>query len=224
MGEPTPSAFITVLRECGALAVLLPEVDRLFGIPQPARYHPEIDTGRHILLALDEAARRERGPRVVFALLLHDLGKGLTPREEWPSHVRHEQRGVQPVREVCERLRAPTAWRELALWVTALHLRCHRVLEMKPGSVLGLLEEGDFLRRPAELEPFLHACQADYCGREGRQDRPYPQASRLRAALEAALAVRARDLDIAGLDGPAVGAKLRRARIDAIAGSADPAG
>jgi tRNA nucleotidyltransferase (CCA-adding enzyme) len=224
MGEPTPSAFITVLRECGALAVLLPEVDRLFGIPQPARYHPEIDTGRHILLALDEAARRERGPRVVFALLLHDLGKGLTPREEWPSHVRHEQRGVQPVREVCERLRAPTAWRELALRVTALHLRCHRVLEMKPGSVLGLLEEGDFLRRPAELEPFLHACQADYCGREGRQDRPYPQASRLRAALEAALAVRARDLDIAGLDGPAVGAKLRRARIDAIAGSADPAG
>ena len=108
--------------------------------------------------------------------------------------------------------------------MTALHLRCHRVLEMKPGSLLGLLEEGDFLRRPAELEPFLHACQADYCGREGRQDRPYPQASRLRAALEAALAVRARDLDIAGLDGPAVGAKLRRARIDAIAGSADPAG
>jgi tRNA nucleotidyltransferase (CCA-adding enzyme) len=224
MGEPTPSAFITVLRECGALAVLLPELDRLFGIPQPARYHPEIDTGRHVLLALDEAARRERGPRVVFALLLHDLGKGLTPREEWPSHVRHEQRGVQPVREVCERLRAPTAWRELALRVTALHLRCHRVLEMKPGSLLDLLEEGDFLRRPAELEPFLHACQADYCGREGRQDRPYPQASRLRAALEAALAVRARDLDIAGLDGPAVGAKLRRARIDAIAGSADPAG
>ena len=223
MGEPTPSAFVTVLRDCGALAALLPEVDELFGIPQPARYHPEIDTGRHVLLALDEAARRARGARVVFALLLHDLGKALTPRGEWPSHVRHEARGVPRVREVCDRLRAPTTWRELALRVTALHLRCHRALEMKPGSVLGLLEEGDFLRRPEELEPFLQACEADYCGREGLRDRPYPQAERLRAALAAALAVRARDLDTAGLEGPEIGAQLRRARIDAIAGSAGPA-
>ena len=224
MGEPTPSAFVNVLRECGALAALLPEVDALFGIPQPARYHPEIDTGRHVLLTLDEAARRERGARVVYALLLHDLGKALTPRDEWPSHVRHEQRGVPLVRDICDRLRAPTAWRELALRVTALHLRCHRSLEMKPASILKLLEEGDFLRRPDELEPFLHACEADYRGRAGRQDRPYPQAQRLQAALEAALAVRARDLDTEGLDGPAIGARLRSARIDAIAGTAGPAG
>ncbi|MEJ2383477.1 MAG: multifunctional CCA addition/repair protein [Xanthomonadales bacterium] len=224
MGEPKPSAFVTVLRDCGALGALLPEVDELFGIPQPARYHPEIDTGRHVLLAMDEAARRGCEPRIVFTLLLHDLGKALTPREEWPSHVRHEQRGVPRVREVCDRLRAPTAWRELALRVTALHLRCHRALEMKPARVFALLEEGDFLRRPDELEPFLQACAADFRGRAGRADRPYPQAERLRTALTAARSVRARELDTDGLDGPQIGALLRRARIEAIAGSAGPAG
>ena len=223
MAAARPSIFIEVLRDCGALAALLPEVDALFGIPQPARFHPEIDTGRHVLLAMDEAARRGRGPRTVFALLLHDLGKALTPRAEWPSHVRHEQRGMPLVREACERLRAPTAWRDLALRVTALHLRCHRALEMKPGKVLELLEEGDFLRRPDELEPFLGACEADYCGRAGRQQRPYPQAERLREALAAALAVRARDLDTTGLDGPEIGTRLREARVRAIAGSGDRA-
>jgi len=224
LAEPAPGAFVTVLRECGALAALLPEVDRLFGVPQSARYHPEIDTGRHLLLCLDEAARRGFAARVVFAVLLHDLGKGLTPQAEWPQHRGHEEAGVPLVRAVCERLRAPTAWRDLALRVAALHLRCHRACEMKPAALFRLLEEGDFLRRPDELEPFLQACEADYCGRDGLQDRPYPQAERLRNALESALAVRARDLDTAGLDGPQVGEALRRARIEAIAGSAGPAG
>jgi tRNA nucleotidyltransferase (CCA-adding enzyme) len=131
---------------------------------------------------------------------------------------------VPPVRALCERLRAPAAWRDLALRVTALHLRCHRVAAMKPATVLKLLEEGDFLRQPDEFEPFLQACAADYRGREGLQDRPYPQAGRLRAALQAALDVRARDLDTDGLDGRQIGEALRRARIAAIAGSADRAG
>jgi tRNA nucleotidyltransferase (CCA-adding enzyme) len=223
MAAAQPGRFVEVLRECGALAALLPEVDVLFGIPQPERYHPEIDTGVHVLMAMDQAAAAQGSPRVVFSLLLHDLGKALTPRPELPSHVGHEERGVPLVEAVCARLRAPNAYRDLAVKVCRLHLRLHRLSSMRPGSVMKLIEDADLLRRPDDLAEFLAACAADYRGRLGLEERPYPQADRLAAALDAVLAVQARDLDMEGLEGRQVGARLRAARVEAIAGIADPA-
>jgi len=216
LGSGKPGVFIQVLRDCGALAVLLPEVDVLFGIPQVKSYHPEIDTGLHIQMAMDLAADLGRPPEVLFAVLLHDLGKGLTKSSEWPAHRGHESAGEPLVRSVCERLRATTVFRDLAVIVCKLHLRCHAVMEMRPVKLLALLEEADFLRRPERLEPFVQACEADYLGRKDLSRRPYPQGDLLRAALEAALAVRTSDLDTNGLDGRAIGQKLREARIEAI--------
>jgi tRNA nucleotidyltransferase (CCA-adding enzyme) len=224
MSAERPGVFVETLRQCGALAVLLPEVDRLFGIPQPEKYHPEIDTGLHVTMAMDLAAGEGWGPEVVFALLLHDLGKGLTPADELPSHVGHEAAGLPLVEAVCERLRAPGAYRELAKKVCGLHLRMHRLREARPATVMRLIEDADLLRRPDRLQPFSRACEADYRGRHGLSDRPYPQAPVLERALHAVLAIKARDLDTAGLDGRDIGKKLREARIEAIAGSADPAG
>jgi tRNA nucleotidyltransferase (CCA-adding enzyme) len=204
------------LRDCAALAWVLPEVDCLFGVPQDERYHPEIDTGVHVQMTLDFAASREWPIEVRFALLLHDLGKGLTAQAEWPSHPDHDAAGVPLVRVVCERLRAPVAFRDLALDVCALHLRCHRALELRPASLLSVLEEADLLRRPERLEFFLQACEADYRGRKDRSERPYPQAARVREALQAALAVKVAALNVAGLSGEEIGKKLRLARIEAI--------
>jgi len=219
-----PEVFIEVLRDCGALAILLPEVDRLFGIPQPEVHHPEIDTGVHVLMTMNRAARIGGSAEVVFALLLHDLGKGLTPADVLPAHIGHEKRGVPEVNRVCERLRVPGAFRDLAIRVCELHLRCHRLMEAQPSTVMELIEKADLLRRPDQAEDFILACQADYQGRKGLEDRPYPQGERLRKALKIALAIRARDIAIEGLDGLQIGEKLRSARIGAIAGSEDPAG
>ncbi len=216
LATPRPSVFIQVLRDCAALAWILPEVDCLFGIPQDGRYHPEIDTGLHVQMALDFAAAREWPNEVRFALLLHDLGKGQTARADWPAHHDHEHTGVPLVRTICERLRAPVAFRELALAVCALHLRCHQALELRPASLLSLLEEADLLRRPERMEFFLQACEADYRGRKDRTERPYPQADRVRAAFETALAVKVVALDVTGLSGEEIGKKLRMARIEAI--------
>ena len=224
MATKRPGVFIDVLRRCGALCVLLPEVDRLYGIPQPEKYHPEIDTGRHVQLTMDTAARLGGSSRVVFALLLHDLGKGLTPAAELPSHVGHENSGLPLVEAVCERLRAPNAYRRLALKVCELHLRCHRLMEARPVAVMKLLEDADLLRRAGEADEFSLACKADYLGRKGLEHRPYPQAERLKAALSAALSIRARDMATQGMRGAEIGRKLREARIRAIADIADPPG
>lgn len=220
MAAARPGAFVDVLRACGALAALLPEVDSLFGIPQPERYHPEIDTGLHVTMAMNLAAEEGWGSEVAFALLLHDVGKARTPRSEWPSHVRHEQLGTPLARRICERFKAPAVYTDLAVKVTALHLRCHRLIEMKPAARLRLIEDADLIRRPEQLEKFSRACEADYRGRGGFRERDYPQAAILASSLDAALAVRARDIDTSGLEGRQVGERLRRARIDAIAGIA----
>ena len=226
MTSAQPGTFVQVLRDCGALAELLPEVDVLFGVPQPPRYHPEIDTGIHVMMTMDLAAQMQWPARVVFALLLHDLGKGRTDQSAWPSHIGHEQKGVPLVDRVCQRWRAPGAYRDLAVKVCALHLRCHRVMETRPSRLLALLDDADFLRRPDQLEPFLQACEADYRGRKGLEDRDYPQAQRMKAALEAALEVQARSLNLEGLQGPEIGEKLKIFRIAAIATicGKDPAG
>lgn len=215
LGSERPSVFVEVLRACDALSHLLPEVDALFGIPQVAKYHPEVDTGRHLLLALDMAAHIDGSEDVAAAVLFHDLGKALTDPAELPSHRGHERAGLPLVEAVCARYRVPNHTRRLALQVCAHHLDCHRLLEARPKTVMKLLEGIDALRQP-DIDPFIAACEADYRGREGLGDRAYPQGDRLRAALAAARAVRAADLADEGLQGPALGEALRRARIEAI--------
>src|SRR5210317_609424 len=183
MSTAKPSEFVSVLRECGALKALLPEVDVLFGVPQPEKHHPEIDTGVHLLMALDKAADLSSGAaNVVFAVLLHDLGKGITPQRKLPSHIGHETAGVPLVDRVCERLKAPNAMHDLARKVCAGHLDCHRVLEARPATVLRLLDRLDAFRQPQVLPGFLLACEADYLGRKGLGERPYPQADYLNRA------------------------------------------
>jgi tRNA nucleotidyltransferase (CCA-adding enzyme) len=212
-----PSVFISTLRDCGALEVLLPEVNCLFGIPQPEKYHPEIDTGIHQLMALDLAAELGRGAaNVVFAVLMHDLGKGITPQQEWPSHRGHESAGLPLVDEVCSRLKVPNAIHDLSRKVCLLHLRCHLMLEARPVSALRLLEKLDAFRQPEILPDFIAACEADYRGRKGLQDRPYPQGERLQRVYRVAAKIRARDLDLEGVSGPEVGKRLRQARVEAI--------
>ena len=217
MRTEKPSEFVRVLRDCGALEVLLPEVNKLFGVPQPAKYHPEIDTGVHLLMALDSAAKLDPGAaHVVFAVLVHDLGKGLTQEKYLPSHRGHEAAGVPLVDEVCKRLRVPNAVQDLARKVCARHLDCHRILEARPRTVLRLLERLDVFRQPNLLADFITACQADFQGRKGLQDRPYPQGAYLQRAYEAVADIRARDLDLDGVSGRQVGEVLRRARIEAL--------
>jgi tRNA nucleotidyltransferase (CCA-adding enzyme) len=217
MKTPKPSVFVQVLRDCGALEDLLPEVDALFGVPQPEKYHPEIDTGVHMMMALDMAAELSNGDgKIVFAVLLHDLGKGITPQAEWPSHRGHELTGLPLVDAVCSRLKVPNAVHDLARKVCLLHLRCHRVLEFRPKTALRLLEKLDAIRQPELVPDFVKACEADYLGRKGLQDRPYPQGDYLQRAYQAAAAIRARDLDLDGISGPEVGELLRKARIEAI--------
>ncbi|MEV8520660.1 multifunctional CCA addition/repair protein [Dyella marensis] len=218
LGEPRPSAFLRVLRESGALAVLFPEVDALYGVPQRAEFHPEVDTGVHIEMVLDMAARLAPGNDLVgFCALTHDLGKALTPDDVLPRHVGHEHAGVEPLRALAQRLRVPTEYAALAEQVCREHLNAHRAFELKPATVLRLLGALDALRRPERLEVFLAACEADKRGRLGHQDDDYPQATYLRKARTAAAAIGAGAFVARGLQGPAVGAAMEKARIEAIA-------
>ncbi|HET6546366.1 MAG TPA: multifunctional CCA tRNA nucleotidyl transferase/2'3'-cyclic phosphodiesterase/2'nucleotidase/phosphatase, partial [Rhodanobacteraceae bacterium] len=219
-----PSAFLGILRACGALAVLFPEVDALYGVPQSAKHHPEVDTGLHLELVLDMAARIAPGDDPVgFCALTHDLGKALTPADELPRHIGHEARGVAPLRALAARLRVPAEHAALAELVCRLHLNAHRALELRPETVLKLLEQLDSFRRPERLDTFLKACEADKRGRTGFADADYPSAIWLRAAHAAARAVNAATCVEAGLSGPAIGEAMRKARIVAIAHVAKPA-
>ncbi|WP_018174966.1 MULTISPECIES: multifunctional CCA addition/repair protein [unclassified Thioalkalivibrio] len=214
--SPAPRRFIEVLREAGALARLFPEIECLFGVPQPARYHPEIDTGVHTLMVLDQATRLSESPEVRFAALVHDLGKGNTDPEILPSHHGHEERGVVLIRALAERLRIPNRYRELAVRVARYHGLVHRVFELRPKTVMKLVDGLDALRRPDNVEPFLLAVEADFRGRTGWQDKPYPQADAVRRAVAAAQGVDVQTLMAEGHKGKALGEALERARIRAI--------
>jgi len=220
LGEDRPSRFFTVLRGCGALARLFPEIDALFGVPQPEKHHPEVDTGVHVMLVLDAAAELSPDTRVRFAALTHDLGKGTTPPAEWPQHIDHEGRGVGLVQALCQRLRAPNEYRDLALLTARYHGHCHRALELRPGTVLEVLEGMDAFRRPERVAMFVTACEADARGRKGREREPYPQAQLLLAAHAAARAVDtaavAAEAAAAGINGDALGNRIRERRIAAI--------
>jgi len=218
LAEPQPSAFLRTLRACGALAVLLPEVDALYGVPQRADFHPEIDTGLHIELALDQAARLAPGDaEVAFAALTHDLGKALTPADALPRHIGHEHAGLAPLAALCARLKVPNAHAELARLACREHLRVHQALRLRPATVLELLEQSDALRRPERFTQLLAACAADQRGRSGHAEDAYPQAAWLQRACIAATAVSTAQVMREGLSGPALGEALRQARVRAIA-------
>jgi tRNA nucleotidyltransferase (CCA-adding enzyme) len=218
LAEAQPSAFLRVLRESGALKVLFPEVDALYGVPQRAEFHPEIDTGVHVEMVVDMAARIAPGNDVVgFCALTHDLGKALTPADVLPRHIGHEHAGVEPLRRLVARLKVPTEHASLAEQVCREHLNVHRAFELRPSTVLRLLTSLDALRRPERLSLFLAACEADKRGRLGHQDDAYPQAGYLQRARDAAAAVSSEAFVTQGLQGPAIGEAMTRAREAAIA-------
>ncbi|MDH3311152.1 MAG: multifunctional CCA addition/repair protein [Gammaproteobacteria bacterium] len=216
LGEDKPSHFFEVLRGCGALARLFPEIDALFGVPQPEKHHPEVDTGVHAMLVLDAAAKLSPDTRVRFAALMHDLGKGNTPEGEWPKHIGHEARGVELVKNFCQRLRVPNEHRDLAVLAARYHAHCHRIAELRPATVVDTLEGLDGFRRPERIEQFILACEADFRGRFGSEDKPYDQAQVFRRAFEAARAVDAAAVAAQGGKGPDIGARVREARIAAV--------
>jgi tRNA nucleotidyltransferase (CCA-adding enzyme) len=218
--ERHPSRMFAILRECGALARILPEVDRLWGVPQRADYHPEIDTGVHNMMVLDMSARLSAPLAVRFACLTHDLGKGTTPPEVLPKHTGHEQRSADLLKKLCNRLRVPNECRELADVVAREHGNIHRSAEFGAAPIVRLLERCDAFRKPQRFEEVLLACECDARGRLGKDNDPYPQRDRLLAALRAARAVdtatvaaQARD---EGLLGDEIGARIQRARIDSV--------
>jgi tRNA nucleotidyltransferase (CCA-adding enzyme) len=213
-----PAAFLRTLRQAGALRAVLPEVDALYGVPQRADYHPEVDTGLHQELVCDMAARLAPGDDLVgFAALCHDLGKALTPADALPRHLMHEQRGVAPVLALCERLKVPAEHRDLAVLCCREHLNVHRIAELKDATVHDLLARCDGFRKPARIDRLATVCEADARGRAGLADAAYPQAATLRRLHAAALAVRSDAIAAQGVTGPAFGDALRRARIAAIA-------
>ena len=216
LGEAHPEVFFQTLRDCGALAVIFPEVDALFGVPQPPRWHPEIDTGVHVMLALRYAANVGASDAVRFAVLTHDLGKARTPRERWPSHHGHEELGVPLIEALSERLKVPNGHRELAILAARHHTLVHRALELKPATLLRLLENCDAFRRRERFAELLLACEADARGRTGRESEPYPQAAYLGRALAAAAAVSLTQDERRGLAGPAIGEEIRRRRLAAV--------
>ncbi len=218
LAEPRPSAFLQALRGCGALRVLFPEVDALYGVPQRAEYHPEVDTGVHVEMVVDMAARLAPGDDLVgWCALVHDLGKALTPVDELPRHLMHEERGIAPVHAISQRLRVPLEHATLAELCCRLHLLAHRAAELKPSTVLGLFEKLDAFRKPQRVTQFLTVCEADKRGRLGLAESDYPQGALLRAAFAAACTVKATPFVAAGLEGPAIAEAMRKERIRAIA-------
>ncbi len=217
LGERRPSEFFRVLRACGANARLFPEIEGLFGVPQPRRWHPEIDTGVHTLMVLNQAAELTDDTVVRFAALTHDLGKALTPPGQWPSHRGHESLGLKPLGDLCLRLKAPRIYHRLGEKVMLYHGRCHRVLELRPATIVDVLYALDVLHEQRPLEPFLLACMADFRGRKGWEEKPYPQFEWWQSLRKAALSVQVAPLIARGFKGKRLGVELRRARIQAVA-------
>jgi tRNA nucleotidyltransferase (CCA-adding enzyme) len=217
LGERSPSRFIEVLRDCGALERILPELDRLFGVPQPEEHHPEVDTGIHTLMVLQQACRLSDDTGVRFAALMHDLGKGVTPESEWPHHIEHEARGADIVLDVCKRLRVPNEYRDLAERTARFHLHYHRALELKPSTVVNTLEQLDAFRKPQRFEKFLLASEADARGRPGHEHSTFPQGAYFRTAFEQAQKVDIKSLVEAGYSNKELADKIREERTRLVA-------
>ncbi len=211
-----PQVFLSVLKECGALAVVLPEISCLFGVPQPEKWHPEIDTGVHTLMVAAQAAKISSSIAVRFAAQVHDLGKGVTPKSEWPSHKMHCHTGVNIIKALCERVRIPNECKELALLVCEQHSNIHRAAELKPSTKLKILDKLDAWRKPERLQDVLLCCQADHAGRLGCEETPYPQRDIFLKAYQAALSVDVQQVIRNGFQGKAIKEELDKRRIAAI--------
>ena len=212
-----PQVYLEVLRECAALAVVFPEIDALFGIPQPEKWHPEIDCGIHSLMVLEQAAALSKDAEVRFAALVHDLGKATTAKNILPKHTGHEMRSVKLVKSLSKRLQIPTTFRDLACLAAEFHAHTHRAFELRSSTVLKVLNRVDAFRRPERFQKFLLACEADARGRSGFENRPYPQGDYFRAAYGAANAVDISDLTHGGLSGQEIGKEIEKRRQRAIA-------
>lgn len=216
--EPTPSAFIQTLRDCGALKILLPEVDALFGVPQRIEFHPEVDAGLHTQMVCDMAAKLAPGDALIgFAALTHDLGKALSPKDELPKHIGHEKSGLAPLAELCQRFKVPIEYRELAEICCREHLNIHRLDELRPGSLHDLLARCDGFRKPERIAQLGLICEADKRGRLGLENTAYPSRALLDTVHKAAVSITFKDIDSTGLQGPQISEAMRRARIKAIA-------
>ncbi len=216
LGEKSPHEFIKALKECGALKRILPEIDILFGIPQPIEYHPEIDTGIHTLMVLQQACLLSDETVVRFAALCHDLGKGVTPEDKWPSHHGHEQLGADIIKNICRRLKIPNEFKDLAVITSRYHLHIHKAFELKSKTVIKTLERIDAFRKPGRFNKFLLVCQADIRGRKGFEDREYPQAEFMKKALAAAKGIDIKLLKEMGLKGQDMADAIHKARITTI--------
>tara|TARA_R110002095_G_scaffold97794_3_gene85843 strand:- start:729 stop:1952 length:1224 start_codon:yes stop_codon:yes gene_type:complete len=218
LSEQTPEVFFEVLRKCGALAVILPEVDAMFGVPQPAIHHPEIDTGVHTMMVLQQAVVLSKNSVVRFAALTHDLGKALTPAEFWPQHRGHEKKGLAALKKLTSRLRVPNEYIDLAQKVMQFHTHCHRALELKPSTLLKLLDSLGAFRQEEKLDNFLLACEADSKGRLGLEGSLYPQADWIKQAFLAANEVNASEFVDQGLVGQEIGVAINKKRLEMITG------
>jgi tRNA nucleotidyltransferase (CCA-adding enzyme) len=216
LAGPNPQVFFEVLRSCGALAVIYPEIEALFGVPQPPKWHPEIDSGAHSMMVLRQAARLSEEVPVRFAALVHDLGKATTDAKFLPRHPGHERRSVKIIRSLASRIPIPNACSELACLVAEYHAHCHRALELRPTTTIKVLNHTDAFRRPERFEQFLLACEADARGRTGYENAPYPQAEFFRGAYAAAKNIEIDDLTSGAMDGSAIGREINRRREAAV--------
>ncbi|MCH1925375.1 multifunctional CCA addition/repair protein [Shewanella sp. C32] len=212
LNTPSPWVFIEVLRDCGALAHVMPEIDALFGVPQPAQWHPEIDTGIHTLMSLKCATQLSDDAQVRFATLLHDLGKALTPEELLPKHHGHGQAGQAPIRELCQRLRVPNEYRDLALLASDLHQDIHNLPQLKPSTVLRKLDQIDAWRKPHRVTQLISVCQADAQGRTGLENQPYPQGPLLQQIFDQTSAVDIKPILAAGYKGAEIKEQVAKIR------------
>lgn len=216
LDSQSPQVFFEILRQCQALAILLPEIDRLFGVPNPAKWHPEIDSGIHTLMVVEQAAKLTNDPVIRFAALVHDLGKACTPKEKWPSHHGHGQSGLPLIKQLCLRLRVPNLHQELALLVSDHHCKIHRCDEMRKDTIIKLFDQLDVWRKPARYHQFLLSCEADARGRLGFEISDYPQRDIMIKYFELAQAVNVQDIIKQGITGAAIKPALFQARVLAI--------
>jgi len=215
--EPSPSAFFYTLKNCTALEKIFPEINCLFGVPQPEKYHPEIDTGLHSMLCLEQAVLLSSSPEVRFAALVHDLGKGLSPKENWPHHYGHEKTGLHVLERLCARLRVPNTFKALAMHVMQYHTHCHKVFELRPSTLTDVLGMLGAFKANNTLPEFLLACEADAKGRTGFEHAPYPQAALISRSAKAAASVDTSAILNSELQGPQIGEAIRLLRIEAVA-------
>jgi tRNA nucleotidyltransferase (CCA-adding enzyme) len=216
LSTQNPQVFIACLRECGALHVILPEIDRLFGVPQPEKWHPEIDTGTHTLMVTKQASLLSEDLTVRFASTVHDLGKGVTPERDWPSHKMHEKTGLKLIRDLSQRLRVPNDFRDLALAVCEQHSNVHRANELRPDTFIRIFDKLDVWRQTERLNKILLCCQADHTGRLGFEHHPYPQKERFELAYSAALSVDVQSIVKEGFQGKAIRDELTARRVKAV--------